>query len=70
MELNLDPNSDKLKVKVFSIKGANGFNILFKQKKGEPGVKLYQEIYGDELYIMKINREQIADIVYALEDFL
>ena len=49
MEFNLDPDSKELKFKNLTLKSTSGFTIFLRQKEGESTVRLYQEIYGEEV---------------------
>jgi len=70
MEFNLDNECDRPLPKTLTLKSTEGFHLSFEQKEGEDGLRLYQHLYGERVYLMSIGRERIADIIYALEDFL
>lgn len=70
MEWNLDPEEDDIQVKILSLKSTEDFHLSFEQKENEKDVRLYQHLFGEQVFIMTIEREKIGDIIYALEDFL
>ena len=70
MEWNLDPEEEDVNVKVLSLKNTEGFHISFEQKENEQNTRVYHHLYGEEIFLMTMTREQVSDIIYALEDFL
>lgn len=70
MEWNLENESESPEVKILSLKSTEDFHLSFEQREQEEGLRLYQYLFGEKVYIMKIEREKIGDIIYALEDFL
>jgi hypothetical protein len=70
MEFNLDPEDEDIQVKILSLKSTEGFHLSFEQKENEEDVRLYQHLFGEEVFVMTIERQKIGDIIYALEDFL
>lgn len=49
----------------------NGFKLRFNRWKDDPSkVFLYQEVYGEDLYIMELSRSEFVDFIYKLETLL
>ena len=69
MEFSPEDFPDK-EVKILSLKNTDGFHISFEQKEDENGARVYHHLYGEEVFIMSMTREDIGNVIYALEDFL
>lgn len=70
MEFDPEDFPEKKEVKVLSLKNTDGFHISFEQKEGEDKTRVYHHLYGEEVFVMTMERDQVADVIYALEDFL
>jgi len=53
-----------------SLKNTEGFHISFEQKEGEDQTRVYHHLYGEEVFVMTMTRNQVVDVIYALEDFI
>ena len=49
----------------------NGFKLRFTRWVDDAEkVLLYQEVYGEDLYIMDLSRSEFVDFIYKLESLL
>ena len=70
MEFSPEDFPEQPEVKVLSLKNTEGFHLSFEQKEGDKNTRVYQHLYGEEVFVMTMTRNQVADIIYALEDFI
>jgi len=70
MEFNPEDFPERPEVKVLSLKNTEGFHISFEQKEGEDQTRVYHHLYGEEVFVMTMTRNQVVDVIYALEDFI
>lgn len=49
----------------------NGFKLRFNKFIDDPTqILIYQEVYGEDLYIMKLSRHELGEFIYKLESLL
>ena len=53
-----------------SMSNKNGFDLSFVKSDEDGVVRLYQEVFGETIYIMSMCRHDVAKLIYQLEDFI
>lgn len=69
MEFNPEdfPNREVVEV---SLSNSNGFEIIFEKQEGFDDIRVWQNLYGETVFIMSVDRHKLADLLYNLEDLL
>jgi hypothetical protein len=57
-------------VKEISLSNNNGFEIIFEKQEGFDDIRVWQKLYGETVFIMSVDRHDLADLLYNLEDLL
>lgn len=70
MDFNADDFESK-EAKSLLLESEGGFKLRFTRWIDDPSrMELYQEVYGEDLFIMSLTRSELVDFIYKLESLL